>query len=50
MIYGIVMTLSCLSLALWLGHRMLTKSKVVPLKDMDLSSPEDAGLVEVDPR
>lgn len=39
-----------LFLALWLGHRMLTKSKVVPLKDMDLSSPEDAGLVEVDPR
>jgi len=39
-----------LFLALWLGHRMVTKSKVVALEDMDLSSPEDAGLVEVDPR
>ena len=28
-------------LALWFGHRMLTKSRVVPLKDMDLSEPQD---------
>ena len=28
-------------LALWLGHRMVTKSTVVPLTDMDLSGPAD---------
>jgi len=30
-----------LFLALWFGHKYATKSKIVPLKDMDLSSPSD---------
>jgi lysine-specific permease len=28
-------------IALWLGHRFITKSKVVPLLEMDLTAPKD---------
>jgi lysine-specific permease len=34
-------------IVLWLGHRYITKSKVVPLLEMDLTAPKD---VEDEPR
>ncbi|GAA1364011.1 amino acid permease [Arthrobacter rhombi] len=30
-------------LGLWLAHRLATRSRIVPLREMDLSGPDDAG-------